>query len=277
MTFFVTFAIGSSIQAEEGFFSEKSLPPELLSAWKATFIVYPSDKSKVGTAFVIDKQKTHNPDLVQLSLLTADHVVQGLCGRGLGSCDNMVLSSSVGFDAKTHADIIMDRRGHTIEGVDVVKRSPGRDLALLQVTVNRNQYQDIEPVPLVASCDELYRDDIVYLLGFPNLRKRTNFLSSMERPSELIRRWSWGYPVDHIPPPSKPGDPVSVHQMGTTADALPSSSGSPALNEKGEFWGLASGIRKSKNRSYSGNEGSSPKKYHSRVVECWDVEEFLKN
>ncbi len=274
LTLFVIFALEVSIQAEEGFFSKDTLPPALSFAWDATFIVYDSKtRGRNGTAFVIEKENL-SYDRTRLTLLSADHVVQKMCGRGLGFCD-MVLSASVGFDRETRSNILMDRKERTIYEARITNRAPKYDLTVLKVTVDRDKYESIQPIPL-ANCNELYMDEEIYMIGFPQTNRRTaEGAKFIEKAQQRIRRWSRGYIMERV----EPGrwNEHSVSQLGTTADALEGSSGGPALNNKGEFWGLLSQtlrLASKENYPYLGRKENS-RRPHSLVVECWHIEKFL--
>ena len=274
LTLFVIFSLEVSIQAEEGFFFKDTLPPALSSAWEATFIVYDSEtRGRNGTAFVVEKENL-SYDHTRLTLLSADHVVQKICGRGLGFCD-MVLSASVGFHRETRSNIFMDHKERTIYEARITKRAPKYDLTVLKVTVDRTKYESIRPIPL-ANCDELYTDEEIYLIGFPQTNRRTaEGAKFIEKAQHRIRRWSRGYMVERVEPGKWNAHPVS--QIGTTADALEGSSGGPALNNKGEFWGLVSQtltLASKESDPYLGREGNS-RRPHSLVVECWHIEKFL--
>ena len=271
---FVTFALEVSIQAEEGFFSKDTLPPALSSAWDATFIVYDSEtRGRNGTAFVIEKENL-SYDRTRLILLSADHVVQKICGRGLGFCD-MVLSASVGFDRETRSNILMDHKERTIYEARITKRAPKYDLVVLKVTVDRAKYESIRPIPL-ANCDKLYTDEEIYMISFPQTNRRTaEGAKPIDNPEYRIRRWSRGYIMERVEPGK--WNSHSVSQLGTTADAIDGSSGGPALNKRGEFWGLISqtlSLASKESDPYLGREGNS-RRPHSLVVECWDIEKFL--
>ena len=99
--------------AEEGFFFKGTLPPQLESAWNATFyIAYESGES--ATAFVIEKQAV-SARRVRLLFLTSDHLVQGNCKRTFGFCPKIAtLSGSEGYDADTNNPVLMNQRGWTI-------------------------------------------------------------------------------------------------------------------------------------------------------------------
>ena len=171
-------------------------------------------------------------------------------------------------------NVLMDHKRRIIYGATIMKRSSKYDLALLKIVVNRAKYESITPIPF-GSCDELYTDRQIYLLGFPHTDKRTaEGARSIENAEHRIRRWSRGYLMERI----EPGrwNKYTVSQISTTADALEGSSGGPALNNKGEFWGLLSQVLmlKSEGYPYLGNEGNS-REFHSLVVECWYIEKFL--
>ena len=276
LTLFVIFSVEVSIQAEEGFFLKDTLPPALSSAWDATFFLGSFRNGAInGTAFVISKRPSrYEPSTKTLAtFLTADHVIQKLCGQGTGLCD-VVLSASEGFDIATRDYILMDRHRRTIYEIEVFKRSAKRDLAMFWALVDRAKYESIQPIPF-GNCDKLYTDEEIYLIGFPHANKRTaEGAKFIEKPERRIRRWSRGYIMERV----EPGrwNKYSLSQINITADSLSGSSGGPALNQKGEFWGILSQGRqqKSKGNPYRGNSWDSPQ-LQSLVVECWDIEKFL--
>ena len=263
----------TAIRAEEGFFLRESLPPALSSAWEATFFL--GRQTKNGTAFVIAKRPSrYEPDTkTVLTLLTADHVIAGLCKSGVGLCD-VVLSASLGFNRDAREYIRMDRHGRTTDEIEVFRRSSKMDVAMLWALMDRDAVDAILPIPF-AGCDNLYLDEEIYLIGFPGVDKRTAVGAKViDRPHLTIRRWSRGYILDRI----QPGrwNTYGVSQLNTTADALKGSSGGPALNSRGEYVGLLSQSReqKSKGNPYRGNAWDSPQ-IQSLLVECWDLQKFL--
>ena len=263
----------TAIRAEEGFFLRESLPPVLSSAWEATFFL--GRHGKNGTAFVIAKRPSrYEPDTkMVLTLLTADHVIGGLCESGLGLCD-VVLSASLGFNRDARAYIRMDRHGRTTDEIEVFRRSSKMDVAMFWALGDRDTYAAIQPIPF-ADCDKLYMDEEIYLIGFPHVNKRTaKGAKAIDRPHLRIRRWSRGHMVERVYPGR--WNKESLSQFGTTADALRGSSGGPALNSRGEYFGLLSQSReqKSKGNPYRGNTWDSPQ-LQSLLVECWDLQKFL--
>ena len=229
--------------AEEGFFGEHTLPPQLVSAWNATFqIRYRS--GAFATAFVIDKQPV-TVRRMRLQFLTSGHMVQGHCKKPFGHCPNIEqLSSSEGFHRENDNAILMNHRNWTIPEATVVDQDIGNDLALLEAIVDRDKYKNLQPIPFLSDCSSLRIHQTMFLIGFPDVSLRTTpDALPIDDKAHMIRRWSRGVLVGSITNNDVPEAARNRHyKIGTTADALPGNSGGPALTSDGEFFGALRAI-----------------------------------
>ncbi len=232
--------VGLPAHAEEGFFSEPSLPPGLRDAWEATFQIIYKGGTK-GTAFVIDKQPV-TKRRVRLLFLTSGHVVHGECRRPFGPCPNIAtLSASEGYHRETRNSLILNHRDWTFRGgAVVVDYDLINDLALLEVVASADKYRDLRPIPR-ANCRALQLKQRTYLIGFPAITSRTAPGSvKISVPKHMIRRWSQGYVVAWVRnKAARKGEEQLHYWIGTTADALPGSSGGPGLTADGHYFGVA--------------------------------------
>ena len=271
--------IGLPASAEEGFFFKPTLPKQLHSAWDATFLIQYKDGA-LASAFVIDKQPI-TKRRVRLLFLTSGHIVQGHCPKAFGSCKSIQsISSSEGVGRNDNA-VLMNHRDWTITEAVVVDYDLGNDLALLETVVRAEKYQDLKPIPRYTNCSQLKRDQPVYVIGFPNVSRRTapDALTIPDK-DHVIRRWSRGVIVVGIL-----NNDVSKelqerhHKIGTTADSIFGNSGGPGLTADGEFFGVAHAIRTIKPPSrdaqnpFSGNKKT--REWHSNFSGCQAMADFL--
>ena len=276
----LVFLAGFPAQAKEGFFLKEDLPPQLRSAWEATFMTQSPEERSYGTAFVIDKQAVTS-SRTRLLLLTTYHMVRDTCEKPLGYCPKMKLSASTGVDESNNSPILMDNRGRSIHEVEVVDRNKDYDLALLEVTVDREKYASVQPIPFISDCGTLFIDQKIYLIGFPNISSRTApGALAIEKKNHIIRRGSQGHITAWVRNENQSEEHQSkFYWTGATADALPGSSGGPALTDRGEFFGVLHSIRKSGSQEEKHPFMGNDKEYnwHSKFTNCWAVNDFLSH
>ena len=266
--------------AEEGFFSKTTLPPQLLPAWEATFLILYRDGAS-GTAFVIDKQPI-TARRARLLFLTGGHMVQGHCQKPFGYCRNIEsLSASEGFHRKNNNAILMNHRGWTIREAAVIDYDLGNDLALLEAIVDRDKYQDLQPIPRLSNCSTLKIDQPLYVIGFPDVFKRTApDALPIDDKEHVIRRWSRGIIVGRLSNKDvREGDQDRHYRTGTTADAIFGNSGGPALTSNGEFFGVSHAITvveppsRDAQNPFNGNDETHS--WHSNFASCHAIADFL--
>ena len=266
-------------QAEEGFFFKRTLPPQLNAAWDATFyIAYKNGQS--ASAFVIDKQVV-SARRVRLLFLTSDHLVQGNCKRTFGFCPNIAtLSGSEGYDADRDNPVLLNQRGWTIHEVEVIDRNVAADIALIGATVDRETYRDLQPIPFMPNCNKIWIKQTIYLIGFPMPSSRTSPTAKpIADPHIQVRRWSRGTITARVwNEDYGEADQKKFYWTGTTADALPGSSGGPALTQDGLFFGVLHSIRVGPGELEDKDPylGDHPEfDWHSYLTNCQAIARFL--
>lgn len=273
----VTFFGAMLAHAGEGFFPKSELPPNLLSAWESTFFISPTVRGQIGSAFVFKEVPDSDPMKVQLYFLASDHVVSTICGKKIGYCDSLILSASVGIDLNTLQDVVMDSRMLTVTGVEVVHREAQADLSMLKIIVDKEKYKDIKPIPFVENCRLSIGQD-VFIIGFPATADRVApDALPIENKNQVIRRFSRGYVVDNFTSDSKLDDNTS-YWTGTTADALESNSGGPALLSSGRFFGVvdSASLTEQNGFKYTGDEKTNPMDWHSLITRCELMKDFME-
>ncbi len=261
----------------EGFYPKSELPQTLLPAWESTFLISTTSRDGIGSAFVFKKIADIDPFKVQLYLLASDHVIRALCGSKIGHCDKLTLSASVGVDLNTFHDVIMDSRQLSETGVDIIHREFQADLSMLKIVVDKKKYKHIEPIPFVENC-HLSIGQEIFILGFPATADRTASDSlPISNKHLVIRRFSKGYVVGHFRSDSNLDDKTN-YWTGTTADALESNSGGPALLSTGRFFGVvdSASISEENGYKYTGDENVNSMDWHSLVTRCELVKDFIE-
>ena len=231
-----------------------------------------------GTAFVVGKQALQSSQ-VRLLFLTNDHVVQDVCDEPLGYCQNMLLTGSFGVDTQEYNYIRTDYRDRSIHQVTVIKRHKDSDLALLEAIVDGKKYESLQPIPQIGSCNEISPGQEAlpdWLPKYPS----PNSPGSQTYPGTAPTSFEGEAKARSQPPfatgPTPDHAQHNVQWLGTTADALPGSSGGPALTPQGEFFGVLlsildeDGDNDSQGYPYHGNA-----RWHSFLTNCHATTEFL--
>ena len=264
------------VHAEEGFFSEPTLPPGLRDAWEATFQIIYKD-GEMGTAFVINKQPV-TTRRVRLLFLTSGHVVHGQCRTPFGPCPNIkTLSASEGYHTETRNSLFLNHRDWTFRGgAVVVDYDLINDLALLEVVASADKYQDLRPIPR-ANCRALRLKQPVYVFGFPRVTTRTAPGSvKMSDREHMIRRWSQGHVEGRVRNKAVREEDQQLHYwLGTTADALPGGSGGPGLTADGHYFGVLHSILVGDADDGENGYMAGKSPWHSHFSNCKAVERFL--
>ena len=278
MAVLLTMWVSLPVHAEEGFFFKPTLPKQLHSAWDATFLIQYKDGS-LASAFVIDKQPI-TKRRVRLLFLTSGHIVQGHCPKAFGGCKNIQsISSSEGVHRRNDNAVLMNHRDWTISEAVVVDYDLGNDLALLETVVRAGKYRDLKPIPRYTNCSQLKQDQPIYVIGFPNVYRRTapDALPIPDK-DHVIRRWSKGKLMVGLLNNDVPEELADRHhRIGTSADAIFGNSGGPALTKDGRFFGAMHAISiakpplRDKENPYTGYV----QEWHSNVSGCQAIADFL--